>query len=60
MAPESLDTRMNALMNRDWYGLAKEVKERRDRGEDMSFSKDKVCYVTTLFAIHGKRGEGDG
>lgn len=45
MAPESLDARMDELMNRDWFGMAQEVKRLRDLGEDKSFSKDKVGFL---------------
>jgi hypothetical protein len=46
MAPESLDARMDELMNRDWFGMAQEVKRLRDLGEDKSFSKDKVGFLS--------------
>ncbi|KAH8083269.1 hypothetical protein HD553DRAFT_313624 [Filobasidium floriforme] len=45
MASESLDARMDELMNRDWFGMAQEVKRLRDLGEDKSFSKDKIFHL---------------
>lgn len=36
---------MDELMNRDWFGMAQEVKRLRDLGEDKSFSKDKVSFL---------------
>lgn len=55
MAPESLDARMDELMNRDWFGMAQEVKRLRDLGEDKSFSKDKVGFLFLGASVHTLR-----
>lgn len=42
MKSDALDDRMKAIMDRDWYGMASAIQDRRSRGEDSSGSSGKT------------------